>query len=118
MRCKPAKQTGFLGGLFGGDSGSDFVAIKTGFFKGYVTCSNPEHTGAVKSKIKREAIKLLTQVKTVYKAENTGQESQYDPGRLQTIEELDEDRLEEELEQIRLLVTNAGLEKLNILQLI
>lgn len=38
FRAKPVKQSGFLGGLFGGDSGSEFVAINVGHFKGSVRC--------------------------------------------------------------------------------
>lgn len=41
-RSKPVKQGGFLGKLFSGDGGSEYVSIKTGYFKGTIRCFNQE----------------------------------------------------------------------------
>ena len=41
FRSKPVKSGGFLSGLFGGDSGSDFVSLDVGYFKGAVRCFIP-----------------------------------------------------------------------------
>lgn len=40
FRSKSVKQPGLLGQLFSGDSGNDFVSVKTGYFKGTLRCYN------------------------------------------------------------------------------
>ena len=41
-RSKPVKAGGFLGNLFSGDGGSDYVSINVGHFKGTIRCYNEE----------------------------------------------------------------------------
>ena len=41
-RSKPVKSGGLLGNLFSGDSGSEYVSINVGYFKGTIRCYNEQ----------------------------------------------------------------------------
>ena len=41
-RSKPVKQGGFLGNLFSGDGGAEYVSINVGYFKGTIRCYNAQ----------------------------------------------------------------------------
>lgn len=42
FRSKPVKSGGLLGNLFSGDTGSEFISINVGHFKGTIRCFNEE----------------------------------------------------------------------------
>ena len=51
-RSKPVKSGGFLGNMFGGDGGQEFVSINAGHFKGAIRCFNAEIRGESEQKLK------------------------------------------------------------------
>lgn len=69
FRSKPVKSGGFLGNLFSGDGGSEFVSINVGHFKGTVRCYNPEIREEAERELKENLKKLMDAVIEVHKME-------------------------------------------------
>lgn len=117
FRAKPVKSGGLLAGLFGGDSGSDFVSLNVGHFKGAVRCVIPAQREAAESALKGELQKLLQQIMAVYEIEQ-GEKAPIKADLVARLEDQDEATRTASLASIREVIELAGLEKLNIFPMI
>lgn len=83
------KQSGLLGCLFSGDSGSDFVSVKTGYFKGTIRCYNEKDKVEADAKLKENMEKLIEAIISVYEIENYEEKCTIESGVIQQLDTLD-----------------------------
>lgn len=81
-------------------------------------CYIPEIRQKAQQDHKDQLKVLMEQIINVYKIENRGQDPMIKPNIINTIDEMDDNDRKEALKQIRQVIEDAGLEKLNIFPMI